>query len=123
MIVIKTDMKELPKNCMCCENHIALWNGTEIGINYCQTKRLTENQVIKARPSWCPLMEITNKQLLALRAVINGCNTNTKLRHCDYMIFDKKTRIPEERMSYAEAINIAVDLINKLTEAKDEKHI
>jgi len=66
---------------------------------------------------------MTKKQLLALKAVLYGCNTNIKLEHCDYTIFDRKENKVDERMSYAEAINIAVDLINKLTEAKDEKHI
>ena len=65
MIVIKTDMKELPKKCIRCEIHTSIFNGTDIGKNYCLNKRLTEDNMLNTRPEWCPLLEkFTDKQLI-----------------------------------------------------------
>jgi len=63
MIVIKTDMKELPKKCIRCEIHTSIFNGTDIGKNYCLNKRLTEDNMLNTRPEWCPLI-ITNRKWL-----------------------------------------------------------
>lgn len=63
-------------------------------------------------------MKFTEKELLALKAVFYGCNTNRKLAKGDrpsYCIFDKDMKVIEE-ISFVEALDIVYKIINKESE-------
>ena len=59
-----------------------------------------------------PLIEISEKQLLALNAVVYGCNTNKRLVGASYM-----TGIGSDNpktISFYEAIGIVSEMLEKL---------
>lgn len=55
------------------------------------------------------MLELTEKQILALKAVTYGCNTNSRLRGASYMI-GRATNHPQE-ISFYEALSIVDQLI------------
>lgn len=63
-----------------------------------------------------PLIEVSEKQLLALKAVVFGCNTNKKLAGASYM-----TGISSDNpktISFYEAIGIMNEMLEKLEDTE-----
>lgn len=67
------------------------------------------------------LIEVSDKQLLALKAVVHGCNTNKRLVGASYM---KNIRSEKpEMISYYEAIKTVDEMLSQHTiEAEPVRH-
>lgn len=62
MIVIETDMKEMPKGCAGCpvatEETVRLVNGSLERVPYCKAINKFTECFMWQRPDWCPLREV-----------------------------------------------------------------
>jgi len=57
--------------------------------------------------------EISDQEILALKAVLHGCNTNRRLQGAIYL-HNFKNPEKMQQIKYSEAINIAMQLIDRL---------
>ena len=63
---------------------------------------------------------ITDEEILALRAVIYGCNINSRLTISSYL--RNAGQEDEQRMEFTEAVRIAHDLVVRLEGDSDENN-
>lgn len=59
-----------------------------------------------------PTMDITEKQLLAIRAVAYGCNTNRRLAGASFL--ENAGTDEEKSISFYEAIDVVYDLLETI---------
>lgn len=65
-------------------------------------------------------IELTDRELLALRAVAHGCNTNNRCAMGTF-VYDIKNYKEENAIDYVDAIVAVYSLINRIEGERDEE--
>lgn len=83
-----------------------------------------EKEIVELKAQLASKNKLTDKELLALKAVVYGCNTNRKCGNGIFVVYEdveKKNFNIKEEISFVEALKIMFEFIEKQEqESKDE---